>query len=49
MKRIPPSIRMKEEVDQLLRGEAVEGAAPETAMRGFVRLSRPTRFGTRDK
>jgi putative transposase len=37
MKRIPPSVRMKEEVEQLLRGEVVEGAAPETPMRGFVR------------
>lgn len=37
MKRIPPSVRMKEEVDQLLRGEAVEGAAAETPMRGLVR------------
>jgi putative transposase len=37
MKRIPPSVRMKEEVEQLLRGDAVEGAAAETPMRGFVR------------
>ena len=37
MKRIPPSVRMKKEVEQLLRGEAVEGAAAETPMRGFVR------------
>jgi putative transposase len=36
MKRIPPSVRMKEEVQQLLRGEAVEGAAAEAPMRGFV-------------
>ena len=28
---------MKEEVEQLLRGEAVEGAPPQTPMRGFVR------------
>lgn len=37
MKRIPPSVRLKEEVEQLLRGKAVEGAAVETPMRGFVR------------
>lgn len=37
MKRIPPSVRMKEEVQQLLGGEAVEGAPAETPMRGFVR------------
>jgi transposase-like protein len=30
-------VRIKEEVEQLLRGEVVEGAAPETPMRGFVR------------
>ena len=35
MKRTPPSIRMKEEVQQLLRGEAVEGAAADTPMRGL--------------
>jgi putative transposase len=37
MKRIPPSVRMKEEVDRLLRGEVVEGVPAETPMRGFVR------------
>ena len=37
MKRIPPSVRMKEEVQQLLRGETEEGAPAETPMRGFVR------------
>ena len=37
MKRIPPSVRMKEEVEQLLRGEAVERVAVDTPMRGFVR------------
>src|SRR5690242_7181912 len=37
MKRIPPSVRMKEEVDRLLRGEVVQGAPAETPMRGFVR------------
>lgn len=37
MKRIPPSIRMKEEVTALLRGDKVEGAPPQTPMRGFVR------------
>jgi transposase-like protein len=28
---------MKEEVEQLLRGDAVDGAPPEAPMRGFVR------------
>ena len=37
MKRIPPSVRMKEEVTGLLRGDEVEGAPPQTPMRGFVR------------
>lgn len=37
MKRIPPSVRMKEEVQQLLGGQAVEGAPAEAPMRGFVR------------
>jgi len=37
MKRIPPSVRMKEEVEQLLGGEAVGGVPVETPMRGFVR------------
>ena len=37
MKRIPPSVRMKEEVDRLLRGDAVDGIAGETPMRGFMR------------
>ena len=37
MKRIPPSVRMKKEVEQLLRGDAVEGATAGTPMRGFVR------------
>lgn len=37
MKRIPPSVRMKEEVQQLLGGEAIEGAPAEVPMRGFVR------------
>lgn len=37
MKRIPPSVRMKEEVEQLLRGDAVEGVVAEAPMRGFVR------------
>lgn len=37
MKRIPPSVRMKEEVTALLRGDEVEGAPPQTPMRGFVR------------
>src|SRR5439155_21613107 len=37
MKRVPPSVRMKEEVEELLRGEAVEQAPAETPRRGFVR------------
>jgi putative transposase len=37
MKRIPPSVRMKEEVTALLRGDEAEGAPPQTPMRGFVR------------
>jgi len=37
MKRIPPSVRMKEEVTALLRGDATEGVQPEPVMRGFVR------------
>lgn len=37
MKRIPPSVRMREEVEQLLRGDAVDGAPPAAPMRGFVR------------
>src|SRR3970040_2084877 len=37
MKRIPPSVRMKEEVTALLGGETVEGAPPQAPMRGFVR------------
>src|SRR5918992_2590623 len=37
MKRVPPSVRMKEEVQQRLCGQAVEQAPAETPMRGFVR------------
>ena len=37
MKRIPPSVRMKEEVTALLRGDEAEGAPPQPPMRGFVR------------
>jgi putative transposase len=37
MRRIPPSVRMKEEVQQLLCGQAVEQVPAETPMRGFVR------------
>jgi len=37
MKRIPPSVRMKEEVTALLRGQAVAGSPPQAPMRGFVR------------
>ncbi|MFQ5852197.1 MAG: transposase, partial [Candidatus Binatia bacterium] len=38
MKRIPPSVRMREEVEQLLRGEAV-GDNGETPMEGFVQAT----------
>lgn len=37
MKTIPPSVRTKEEVRALLRGDAVDGVPPEAPMRGFVR------------
>jgi len=37
MKRIPPSVRMKEEVTGLLRGDAVEGGVAQSPMQGFVR------------
>lgn len=37
MKRVPPSVRMKEEVEKLLRGEAVQDGPPEPPMHGFVR------------
>lgn len=37
MKRVPPSVRMKEEVERLLRGETVEDAPAEAPMQGFVR------------
>jgi len=37
MKRIPPSVRVKEEVERLLCGQGVEGAPAETPMRGYVR------------
>jgi putative transposase len=37
MKRIPPSVRMKEEVTALLRGDVVDGGAPQAPMQGFVR------------
>jgi len=37
MKRVPPSVRMKEEVERLLRGETVEDAPAEAPMHGFVR------------
>jgi len=37
MKRIPPSVRMKEEVTALLRGQSVEGASSAGPMKGFVR------------
>ncbi len=38
MKRIPPSVRMREEVEQLLRGEAV-GDSSQMPMEGFVRAT----------
>jgi len=37
MKRVPPSVRMKEEVDRLLRGEVPETDAALPPMHGFVR------------
>lgn len=37
MKRIPPSVRMKEEVERLLGGESVQVAPAEAPMQGFVR------------
>jgi putative transposase len=37
MKRISPSVRMKEEVTALLRGDEMEGIPPQTPLRGFVR------------
>lgn len=37
MKRIPPSVRMKEEVTALLRGDAVDGGVSHAPMQGFVR------------
>ncbi len=37
MKRIPPSVRMKEEVTALLRGDGIEGEPAQVPMRGFVR------------
>jgi putative transposase len=37
MKRVPPSVRMKEEVERLLHGESVQGTPIEAPMQGFVR------------
>ncbi len=37
MKKVPPSMRMKEEVERVLRGEALEDAPAEMPMQGFVR------------
>ena len=37
MKRVPPSTRLKEEVEGLLRGEPSPGNLPEAPMTGFVR------------
>lgn len=39
MKRVPPSVRMKEEVEQLLRGQAPDTPAPAVPMDGFVRAT----------
>jgi len=37
MKKVPPSVRVKEEVERVLRGGAVEEAPAEAPMQGFVR------------
>jgi hypothetical protein len=37
MKRVLPSARMKEEVERVLGGGAVENAPAEAPMQGFVR------------
>jgi putative transposase len=39
MKRVPPSMRMKEEVEALLRGEGPEEFAGAVPMEGFVRAT----------
>lgn len=39
MKRIPPSVRMKEEVTALLRGEPPAGDGGQAPMEGFVRAT----------
>lgn len=39
MKRVPPSVRMKEEVEGLLRGEGQADAPSEGPMEGFVRAT----------
>lgn len=37
MKKVPPSVRLKEEVEKVLRGEGLEEAPAEPPMQGFVR------------
>ena len=37
MKRVPPSVRMKEEVEALLRGQGVDEELGDVPMEGFVR------------
>jgi hypothetical protein len=37
MKKVPPSVRMKEEVEKVLCGGTVEEAPAEAPMQGFVR------------
>jgi putative transposase len=37
MKRVPPSTKLKEEIEGLLRGEPTAAAAPDAPMAGFVR------------
>ena len=39
MKRVPPSVRMKEEVEALLRGEGGAEVMAEMPMEGFVRAT----------
>ena len=37
MKKVPPSVRMKEEVEALLQGKGADQETPEAPMDGFVR------------
>lgn len=39
MKRVPPSVRLKEEVERLLRGAGEDGPEVEVPMHGFVRAT----------